>query len=386
MKDYLKNNKHLFFLPLLVLPFVVLIFYVLGGGMGQSGISYGDIGASTAEGMNYSLPDADKSIPIMDKEEAYLAQSPGDLQNGNRLTNEPDSAVKLSGITPAFEAGTGELSHDDLLAYVKRQEQQALNELDQAPVHQFQKPKTTKSLPARKPSVHKKQEKKLSVADNPPPLNTTGIEELDVLFDQNEQLFIANDSLRHQVANMEQRLSDLQSYSNVFTVEIKEESAFEKKQTEEHLLKAEVMEETVVLTGNRVTLRLLTDVWVNGKRIPANTFVYGICSVENERLQMEVKNILCNEDILPVALTAYDMDGLPGLYVPDNVALHVYRDMTRSVNTSSMTGYTSNPLTYAGINAAGDAAQTLLKRTRLKKVHLRKNTIVLLFNNDRLIR
>lgn len=37
MKEYLKKNKFLFVLPLVLLPFVVLIFYVLGGGNTNDG-------------------------------------------------------------------------------------------------------------------------------------------------------------------------------------------------------------------------------------------------------------------------------------------------------------------------------------------------------------
>jgi hypothetical protein len=43
-------------------------------------------------------------------------------------------------------------------------------------------------------------------------------------------------------------------------------------------------------------------------------------------------------------------------------------------------GVTNNPLTYTGIRAVDRAAQTMLKRVRLKKVTVKKNTLVYIIN------
>ena len=45
-----------------------------------------------------------------------------------------------------------------------------------------------------------------------------------------------------------------------------------------------------------------------------------------------------------------------------------------------MIGVTTDPLTYAGIRAADRTAQTLLKSIRLKRVTVKKNTIVYIIN------
>ena len=125
----------------------------------------------------------------------------------------------------------------------------------------------------------------------------------------------------------------------------------------------------------------MEDTRINGNKVPKNTFVYGICKVKNERLHIEISQIPVGENFHPVKLAIHDLDGMPGLYVPDNIARKVTQEVGAGTNTSSMLGVTGNPLTYAGIRAADRTAQTLLKRVRLKKETPRKNTMVYLINS-----
>ena len=149
------------------------------------------------------------------------------------------------------------------------------------------------------------------------------------------------------------------------------------------MIEAEVYETTTVLTGNRVKLRLLEEAWLNGVKIPINTFLYGICEVSNERLQIEVMQIPVGEKFVPVQVTVCDLDGLPGLYVPDNASRKVAKEVGSSTNTSSMFGFTNNPLTYAGVQAADKTAQAIFRMIKIKKVTIKKNTLVYLINKSK---
>ena len=155
---------------------------------------------------------------------------------------------------------------------------------------------------------------------------------------------------------------------------------FQNEESKSSLIKAEVYETTTVMDGNRVKLRLLEDVWINEIKLKKNTFIYGTSKIKNERLHIQITQLPVKGNFLPVDLTIYDLDGLTGLYVPDNVARKVMKDVGGSTNTSSLFGVTNDPLTYAGIRAADRTAQTLLKRVRLKKVTIKKNTLVYLIN------
>jgi conjugative transposon TraM protein len=214
-------------------------------------------------------------------------------------------------------------------------------------------------------------------------LQNTDIEELDQVFEENIELTRQNDSLKQSLEWMQQQQLEQQRIENAkFTLEKKNGSAFQKQESAGNLIQAEIYETTTVLDGNRVKLRLLEDTWMNGIRIPENTFIYGICKVSNERLHITVTQLPVENSFLPVELGIHDLDGMAGLYVPGNAARKVTREVGSSTNTSSIFGMTDNPLAYAGVRAADRTAQTLLRRVRLKKVTVKKNTLVYLINQN----
>ena len=72
-------------------------------------------------------------------------------------------------------------------------------------------------------------------------------------------------------------------------------------------------------SGQRVTLRLLEDYNLDGVRIPANTHLAAICKI-GDRLELQVRSLEMNGRIIPLALDAYDTDGLQGIYCPETSA------------------------------------------------------------------
>ena len=147
-------------------------------------------------------------------------------------------------------------------------------------------------------------------------------------------------------------------------------------------IRAEVYETTTVLDGNRVKLRLLEGCIIHKRHVKANTFLYGNCQVRNERLFIRITQFPLDGGFLPVDIVVCDLDGMEGLYVPDNVARKVTKEVGASTNTSSLFGMTSDPLTYAGVRAAERATRALLQRVRLKRVTIKKNTLVYLINQN----
>jgi hypothetical protein len=227
-------------------------------------------------------------------------------------------------------------------------------------------------------------QKQTTVKKVSPEVPVTGIEELDKVFRQNSNLAKQNDSLSTRLKESTAKNEKLEAEKNKhFALEKSGKSGFKPKDTAIPVIEAEVYETTTVLTGNRVKLRLLEDAWLNGVKIPANTFLYGTCEVSNERLQVEVTQIPVGEKFVPVQITVCDLDGMPGLYVPDNASRKVAKEVGSSANTSSMFGGSNNPLTYMGMQAADRTAQSLLKMIRIKKVTVKKNTLVYLVNKSK---
>ena len=379
MKNYLKKNKGLLLLPLGLIPFLILIFYVLGGGKGNEEVQK----QSSRDGANYILPEAEKSIEIFDKMEAYQNQGVGnegngvipwqqDTMHGISNPNQDTSIIELASL-----AKRNNQLPKNLLAHIKQKEQEVRNELAEPELKASAKTVQERRNVNYNPKP--KRQKTKQVKEPVQPL--TGIEELDKVFDENITLNRQNDSLKFYLEQTQSRLAEIEKKQTAnFSLKKPGKTRFNKEQDSGSLIKAEIYETTTVLDGNRVKLRSLEDTWINGKKVPKNTFIYGTCKVKNERLHIEISQMPVGGNFLPVKLAIHDLDGLPGLYVPDNVARKVTQEVGASTNTSSMMGVSTNPLTYAGIRAADRTAQTLLKRVRLKKVTVKKNTLVYLIN------
>jgi hypothetical protein len=262
----------------------------------------------------------------------------------------------------------------DLLAHIRQKEQTVREDLENS------QSKSGNNQPEQQPESAKETTGKKTSQELP----VTGIEELDKVFRQNSKLARQNDSLSTRLKESTAKNEKLEAEkSKHSTLEKSGKSGFKPKDTAIPIIEAEVYETTTVLTGNRVKLRLLEEAWLNGVKIPANTFLYGTCEVSNERLQIEVQQIPVGEKFVPVSITVCDLDGLPGLYVPDNASRKVAKEVGSSANTSSMFGVSNNPLTYMGIQAADRASQSLLKMIRIKKVTVKKNTLVYLVNKSK---
>jgi len=397
MKAYLKRNKPLLFLPLVLIPFIVLIFYILGGGTKKEKEEEQQKQQQAAKGANYTLPDADKSVAIFDKMDNYSSKKEVTTSHDYNIAGEADSLIDeeipdekealseerlLSGKRNLYKSDpVPEMEQEpsvDLLAHIRQKEQTVREDLENSQAETKSKNETS----AQDEKASKENEstaKKLS-----PDLPVTGIEELDKVFRQNSKLAKLNDSLSTRLKESTARNEKLEAEKTKrFNLEKSGRSGFKPKDTAVPVIEAEVYETTTVLTGNRVKLRLLEEAWLNGVKIPANTFLYGTCEVANERLQIEVQQIPVGEKFVPVAITVCDLDGLPGLYVPDNASRKVAKEVGSSANTSSMFGVSNNPLTYMGIQAADRASQSLLKMIRIKKVTVKKNTLVYLVNKSK---
>ncbi|MBK3518262.1 conjugative transposon protein TraM [Carboxylicivirga marina] len=396
MKTLIQKNKGLFVLPLIVLPFITLIFYILGGGSGKQVKKM----HLASDGANYQLPDADRQIAILDKKEAY-EQLP-EQQGEKTIKLNVDTSQQLTPLEIAEHSSQVDVN-TILLAHVKKQEELSRAALNQA----LTKPEVTKtqkspgsnnlnsSLPRHRPQVQQRKTTPKKKTDNAevfisspeysaahqPYKNLTGIEELDELLTEHEKLLNQNDSLQHQLQQANHILKHYQEKEkHTFKVSIQSQSRFNRPGNKNSLMRAQVVEDSKVLTGNRIRLRLINGIQINGQAIKAGTFIYGLCKTNNERLQVLISSIPTQNNYLPVNLCAYDLDGIKGIYVPDHVARKVYQDVAGDINPAMLLAPANNPISYMGLNAANDLSRSMMKSVRQKKVFLRKNTVVILKN------
>ncbi|ANI90112.1 conjugative transposon protein TraM [Arachidicoccus ginsenosidimutans] len=142
---------------------------------------------------------------------------------------------------------------------------------------------------------------------------------------------------------------------------------------------AEIPEEQVLVNGAIVKLRLLNDVYIRGTLIPKNQLLYGTANLKGERLTIEISSIGYNGQILPVALSVYDMDGQQGLYIPGAITRDVAKQSAdQGIETMNLGTYDAS-LGAQAASAGIQAAKTLIgKKIKLVKVTVRAGYRVML--------
>lgn len=108
-----------------------------------------------------------------------------------------------------------------------------------------------------------------------------------------------------------------------------------KPESHSELIAAIVDEEVTAYAGSRVRLRLLEDIWAGKNLIPQGSLLYGLVSgFTQQRVTLTITSVLSSGNILPVKLSVYDQDGLQGLFVPASA----FRDFTKDVTGNTMQG------------------------------------------------
>ena len=80
-------------------------------------------------------------------------------------------------------------------------------------------------------------------------------------------------------------------------------------------LKAVIDQKAKFRSGDKIQLRILENNFYHDVPIYKNTTLYGICTISENRLFINITSINLDDRILPVALTVYDMDGMAGIYI-----------------------------------------------------------------------
>jgi len=117
---------------------------------------------------------------------------------------------------------------------------------------------------------------------------------------------------------------------------------------DDDFIKVVIDENLTGYVSSRIRLRLLDDITVGTTLIAKDSYLYALVTgFSGQRVNLSVKSILCNGHILPVKLEVYDLDGLPGLYVPESA----FRDFTKDLGTNTVQGVTIDD---SGTGSAAD--------------------------------
>jgi hypothetical protein len=108
-------------------------------------------------------------------------------------------------------------------------------------------------------------------------------------------------------------------------------------------LRAIIHDDQKVRKDNTVKLRLLEEGYINGILLEKNRFLYGVASMSNNRVLIDVKSVVIDGEVMEIDLKAYDTDGLEGVYIPGAVEKEIKDDVLNSV-VSETAGRVNIPL------------------------------------------
>ena len=144
----------------------------------------------------------------------------------------------------------------------------------------------------------------------------------------------------------------------------------------------------VIRAGSTVQLRLLEAVRIDGVTIPRNTPLYSLATISGMRLQVTVSSVEYGGRIFAVEAVAYDMDGQPGLNIPNSRERTALKEALASVGQTA--GTSVNVTRSAGQQMLSELArgglqassQYVAGKLREVKITLKANHQLLLISKQ----
>lgn len=397
-----RTRKLLLILPLLVLPFVTMLFWAMGGG------SYNESGKVTKKGFNLKLPAAQfKEGKELDKLNYYDQASLDSTKLDELRRKDPNYrfAEKDSIAVAASEQAKGlQMEH-----YQSPQEEKVYKRLEQlqrainqpapkaksaAPVENNPDESTAANYeeqfrqmlqPVEEPSQPDPEMEQISgMLDNI--LNLQYPERMEQKLKAESaknrgRIYAVATTQEHEVVGSIPGPATAQA--GIFGSSVQHNGFFGLEQqsnaVQDNAIAAVVAETQNVVNGSTIKLALTQDIYVNGNKIPKNTYVYGVAGLKGERLTVGITTIRHGNSIYPVELAVFDLDGLGGIYIPGAINREVAKSSAdRSMQTLGVTTLSDS----WGAQAAGagiEAAKGLFsKKVKLIKVTLKAGYTVLL--------
>jgi conjugative transposon TraM protein len=366
---FLRRRRFLMVLPLLVLPFVIMLFFIFGGGKGA--VSNGGVKTT---GLNLQLPDAHfnkKREP--DKLALYESVSQDSAKWKSAVKDDPYRKDTDNILSMSFE-------HSQALKDILDKTAEGF------PGKGFEKLNT--SVSGSKRDDHEKElTEKLSqlqaivnakpaAIDQTKPMITDHGKPFEKDLKQIKEAF-TNSSADQDLVQLDKMLDKIAAIQHPEAAKdstvnkVKETGRMNTFETTtgENGAEAIIPEKQTLVSGATIRIQLMDGVKINGLAIPAGQFMYGTAMLSNERLRIQVRSIRLGNEIIPVNLNVYDLDGMEGIYVPGSMN----RDVSKQSLDQGLSGLGMTAIDPSiGVQAASagiQAARTLISR-KVKRIEV----------------
>lgn len=416
--SFLRKRKMMLVLPALVIPFLTLAFWAMGGGKASAN---GKRQNKDETGLNPHLPDPKlKKDALLDKLGFYDKADKDSLKLRAEMRNDPYYQERPNNQAPesSNELETIVQISGDKFHQLSRGTENKINTSPYSSGTNQAEAKLMQKLAELNKAIQQPQTKTFD-EDTYSSMNENlrGDSKLDGSVNRLENMLESmnqtNDSdpeidklsgmmdkiiaIQHpEKIKEELKQKSLEQKTNVFGVSSKSAddttvNGFysldaSTETVKSNAIEAVVNEDQVLVSGSVIKLRLIKDAFLKTVRIPAGNFLFGIVSLNGERLKIEINSIRSGNSIYPVKMEVYDMDGLRGIYIPGAITRDVAKQSAdNSLQNMQLTSL--DPSLAAQATAAGirTVKNLLSKKVKLVKVSVKAGYRLLLKNKTTIL-
>ncbi|HRG25266.1 MAG TPA: conjugative transposon protein TraM [Chitinophagaceae bacterium] len=395
MNNYVKQRKLLLVLPLLAVPFLTMAFWALGGGKEKKEET------TEVKGLNLELPDARlKEDKLMDKLSFYEKADKDSLKLEEWMRSDPYFKRDTPHVFPTeldelstVTAGkyNQRLNSSPYEKGVSNPEDQILQKLKMLETEMSKTANTVYEDPVKQSNGNDQFTSEVNRLEQMLQLNNTGSNSdpeikqlentLDKILDIQHPQRVKERSIKNKEAAYVVRKS---SWTDTIVKGFYSCSDDrELQESEQNAIEAIIAAHQTIVNGAVVKFRLLNDVYIKGNLVPANTPFSGIATLDGERLYVEIHSIRCGKSIYSVQLDVYDMDGLPGIYIPGTINREVAKEtLNNSLTLADMTSLDPSLKAQATATGIGAVKSLVSKKAKLVRVQVKAGYKVLLNNKN----
>lgn len=423
-EKFLQRRRFYMVLPVLVLPFITMVFWALGGGQGTP-VKAEEI----KSGLNLTLPGAhfEKEDELWDKFSLYEQAKRDSQRYEEAKRNDPYYVVSMlktnapKDSVPSKSKLNPSLGVKDKYTQISEQEELINTKLDELN-RQLSQPESASAsnYNTNQPSVKKSdalapnggdiarleammQMMSSPAASDPEMQQIEGVLEkiLDIQHPARVVDKIKEQSFQHRTQVFAVQPAGEQEYISMIESSVNSDSiahatpvtetgppsngfyglddSSEESDQPGNAIEAVVHDTQTLVAGSTIRLRLLSDVYIDGNLIPKDQFIYGTCSITGERLVVKINSVRDEHSLFPVSLKVYDLDGMEGIYIPGAITRDAAKQAT-SQSIQDMQLYSmDNSLGVQAATAGIAAAKGLFaKKAKLIKITVKAGYHILL--------
>lgn len=326
--------------PVLILPFLTMAFWALGGQDSSQARS-----SLPERGIDMTLPSAQfKKDQPQDKLDIYQATAKDSSATEDGVSKsfvqamgfDPKVVAQTDGVNPNLNI-TIPANHADV--------QSARIEAKLAELNRQISQPTTSSFVSQAPDPEVKRLHQMMKS-----MRASGDEDPEM----------------KQLSNM---LTKIQAIQNP---EIAKAQTNKKREGESifRAIPAIVDGKQKVKDGAAVKLKLTDTVTLKRQFLPKGQVIFGVCQVSNQRLLLTIQNIRLDKQIIPVNLTVFSLDGMPGIPAPEaelgGAASSGADNVLQSMQLLSMDQSLGAQAAAGGVNAAKALFSKKIKKIKVK--------------------